>query len=128
MMNILNAIKLYPLDKLNKCCENNCCAELDDIKERIVLKGEPLMRHILGKQNMVCDFFVFTSDSEFVIMLVELKSKNPNLNKVVTKLTNSFSVADLILKEHNYQKKYRILPVLLAKSYRQETIQQPHSA
>ena len=69
----------------NQCSEQGCAVNLRQIPNRVVLKGEKLVR----EEESICDclFFLF-ENGKYTVALVELKSKNVDVSLVVKQFTN----------------------------------------
>ncbi len=79
-----------------QCREQGCSANLRQIPNRVVLKGEKLVR----EEESICDCLIFLFENgKYTIALVELKSKYVDVSKVVEQLTNGTRKAFDILSQ-----------------------------
>ncbi len=81
---------------LNQCSEQGCTVNLRQIPNRVVLKGEKLVRE--GESICDCLFFPF-ENGKYTVALVKLKSKNVDVSLVVKQLTNGTRKAFEILSQ-----------------------------
>lgn len=114
-MSVPSGIRSLPLRRLQKCCDQACCVGLKNVKRRYVFRGEEMTQHVLGRQEKACDCFIFVIKGTLVVSLVELKSKTLDYSAIMAKFENGIEVVDLLLKHQTTD--YRIVPILLAKSF-----------
>ena len=60
-----------------------------------------------------------------VVSLVELKSRTPKFNDLQEKFDNAVTATELILKKQNIKKNYKIILILLAKSFNKKPSNSP---
>ena len=124
-MNILDNIGAYFPTKLDKCNDEGCCVGLNNVKKRIIYKGELLVCYALGEQRKICDCFIFTTDDVLVVSLVELKRRTWEFSELEEKFDNAVTIVEIILKKQNIKKKYQIIPILLSKSFNKKPSTNP---
>ena len=93
-MAIINCIKNnYTNAIISRCFEMGCELKLDGFNEYVILKGEKIRRNM-----KISDCIIFIKDN-FIIAIIELKSRTIHASEIVSKLTNASKIALNILKE-----------------------------
>ena len=123
-MNPLSSIKSCELNKLSRCCEKGCKIGLDGIRQRIIFKGEEAAYYLLDKEKSACDCLIFTMGDVLVIAVVELKGKSPKI-ELQKKFQNSIKTVEIILNKQRINSGYKIIPILLAKTYQSSPANNP---
>jgi hypothetical protein len=104
---------------INHCKERKCKLKLVDLNNYVILKGEKVCEKICSECK-ICDCLLFIVDTDILIGLVELKSKNANASEIEEKLTNGLEIASSILEkcciEHEYVN-FDFYLIVLAKSW-----------
>lgn len=99
---------------INTCKEENCKLFLNKLNDYAILKGE-----LINPDKKMCDCIIFTLENDFIIGLVELKSKTTHADEISKKLNNASKIALDILKDFDKSSfKIRFFPVLLSKGYK----------
>ena len=99
-------------DKIKqRYCEQGCRMGFKNIRNRVVLKGELLTA------DRICDCIFFHKEDKLIVSVIELKSKNFSVKKVVTQLNNGAKKAKEILKIcKNTETDINFYPILACKS------------
>ena len=100
---------------IKHCKEKGCNLNLENIRNHIILKGEKICRN-----RKICDCIIFIErNGKIIVVIVELKSRNFDVDEVVEKLQNASQVALKILNSCN-SGNYKIdfFPIVLAKKWR----------
>jgi hypothetical protein len=104
---------------INHCKERGCKLKLVDLNNYVILKGEKVCERICIERQ-ICDCLLFVVDTDVLIGLAELKSKNADAHEIKEKLTNGLEIASSILEkcciEHEYVN-FDFYLIVLAKSW-----------
>lgn len=89
----LDTLRIYIEDAFSdamvvKCEERSCLLDLQDISQRIVIKGEKVCR------DKICDCIIFLEYSGTIVLcMVELKSKRAHASGIPNKFGNGARIA-----------------------------------
>ena len=111
-MNVKLALKPYEDAVVGACCNEGCKLKTHDMPNTVILDIDRLSSHT----RAVC--LIFSLNGTLVIGVCELKSKHLDALKIQQQICNSITLALEIRKSCFPKVQYRIIPILLAKSYK----------
>ena len=104
--------------EIGKCQDHRCLLRLDGLSNYVRLKGERL-----SEDEKICDCIIFIHKENIILVIAELKGKNPKAGEIVEKLEACLTQALKILESCPIRGvgggNIDFYPVLLAESYRQ---------
>jgi len=109
----------YSAFEKKECKEKGSFAKLklSNCQNKIALKSDEM-----ENSKKMCDFFVFTKDSQLILVILELKEKSVGCNYVYEKLSNGAILANSIFDECcNSIKNFDFYPILLHHGARSPT-------
>ena len=100
----------------SSCNENNCSLNLQGFSRRLIIKGEEIRDNV---NESICDCIIYTSDENFIIGNIELKSKGTPYDQIEKKFENTPKYTERFLVSFNEEElgKYQYFPIVLAKRW-----------
>ena len=115
-MCILTCIRQLNNNLLNDDCidvNDDCELVIDLHNEHVILEADRYQEH----GHKMCDYIVYFYCNRIIVLILELKSNNPDILEVFEKLENGYERAYNILTDcMNEDTKYALIPALICKS------------
>ena len=111
-MNVKLALEPYKNAIVEACCGHGCKLITHDMPNTVILSEDLLL------SGTRADCLIFSLNNDLVIGVCELKSKHLDAAKIRQQICNSVTHALEIRKSCFPNVKYRIIPILLARSYK----------
>lgn len=115
-MNVKSMLKSYENAFVSACCKGGCRLKTHDMANTVILDVDQLSR------NTRSDCLIFSLDRILIIGVRELKSKHLDVTKIEEQINSSIKLALKIRKPCFPDSRYRVIPILLAKAYKQGSV------
>lgn len=115
-MNVKSMLKSYENAFVSACCKGGCRLKTHDMTNTVVLDVDQL------SQDTRADCLIFSLHGILTIGVCEIKSKHLSVTKIEEQINSSIEFALKIRKSCFPDSRYRVIPILLAKAYKQGSV------
>lgn len=109
-------LKSYENAFVSACCKGGCRLQTHDMTNTVILDVDQL------SQSTRADCLIFSWHGILIIGVCELKSKHLDVTKIEEQINSSIKLALKIRKSCFPGSRYRVIPILLAKAYKQGSV------